>query len=1024
MDQRPKPRKRTQDAVHRIPNNQPPLLSKHPAIGMISEFCLKILKECSKSDRKSELSGLMPNKQDAQSLSQQLMIISKGFSIYAKVNPVGCEKMLPELFKTVFSILEVDNSDILTACTNCLSELITNGISDTIIQQKLEQIFKSNKELLCLDIIINTVENGFKFRYQVAWSYVLEISKSLFQRLHRSSETLLINLVKIVDDIRMNPSFKLKEEADQTLGVAIANMGPHSFLNVLPLNLENPENNNNNNIGRAWLLPLLKDYISNTKLEYFFQELIPLADRLGKKSLEFQDQDMMVGAKVYDTLMHQVWALLPGFCNLPTDLSQTFTKVTAELFSNVMYQKPEFRPIIVHALKNLVEKNKAILDSEEDDDELFKKFNINKMIAKHNIDHMKKYSANYLAVFFNIFSQTLPAHRVYLLNVIKVYLEISPAKEISITFGKVMNLLKQSLSDQQPPETNNTNNQNSPPPMSHTMLDLLIAMTPHLDVNSIKQLYEVIITLLSNENSTLQKKAYKELNKITECENGKIVILQNIEDLQDQLLNAIMVSNPASKKDRLLMLSNTIKLLPNSDLHMIPGVLSEVILCTKEINEKARINAYELLIVMGNKMKEGGNIIMSKISDADPTSPNMSASINEFVFGMVVAGLAANTPHMISATIASLSRLIFEFKEDLDKQSLHELMDTMDNFISSKNREIVKAVLGFVKVIVVSLDVEYLNSHLSQIIPGILIWSNEHKNHFKSKVRHIFERLLRRFEYETIEKYVSESDKKFLVNIRKTKERNKRKKNTKLNMEFDSDLEDNSSNEEGEGEEEENLNDKKPSSNKNFEKKLTIENWIKEDEDTPIDFLDRGIMSKVIGTNPITKNKSKRDILSSFKESRDGRLMIKESDEESLKDFNDSEDVIMQEAENNYLEAQRSSDGFTRGQNNKIKFNKGNNKNKNNNNDDDDDNDIMELDGIESIDAITSRRKKTKPKRKNDVVIIGKEYKAKKAGGDIKKKGKPDPYEYIPLTSVYKKKGQKGPKFVITRNTKKSTKKF
>ncbi|CAG8488678.1 9315_t:CDS:2 [Diversispora eburnea] len=900
MDQRSKPRKRTQDAVHRISNNQPPLVSKHPAIGMISEFCLRILKECSKSDQKSKLSELI--KQDVQSLPQQLMIISKGFPIYAKVNPVGCEKMLPELFKTVFSILEVDNSEILIACTNCLSELIINGISDTIIQQKLEQMSESNKELLCLDIIIKTVEDGFKFRYQVAWFYVLEISKSLFQRLHRSSETLLINLVKIVDDIRMNPSFKLKEEADQTLGIAIANM--------------------------AWLLPLLKDHISNTKLEYFFQELIPLADRLGKKSLEYQDQNMMIGAKVYDTLMHQVWALLPGFCNLPIDLSQTFTKVTAELFSNVMYQKPEFRSIIVHALKNLVEKNITILNSEEDDEELFKKYNINKMIAKHNIDHMKKYSANYLAVFFNIFSQTLPAHRVYLLNVIKVYLDISPAKEISITFGKVMNLLKQSLSDQLQSTETNTNNQNSPPPMSYTMLDLLIAMTPHLDVNSIKQLYEVIITLLSSENSTLQKKAYKELNKIVECENGKIVILQNIEDLQDQLLNTIMASNSASKKDRLLMLSNTIKLLPNSDLHMIPEVLSEVILCTKEVNEKARINAYELLIVMGNKMKEGGNINMNKISDANPESPNMIASINEFIFGMVVAGLAASTPHMISATIASLSRLIFEFKDDLDKQNLHELIDTMDNFVNSKNREIVKAVLGFVKVIVVSLDVDFLNLHLSQIIPGILIWSNEHKNHFKSKVRHIFERLLRRFEYEMIEKHVSESDKKFL-----------------------------------------------------------------EDEDTPIDFLDKGIMSKVIGTNPITKNKSKRDILSSFKESRDGRLMIKESDEESLKDFNDSEDVIMQEAENNHLEAQRSSDGFTR-------------------------------DGIESIDAITSRRKKNKPKRKNDVVIIGKEYKAKKAGGDIKKKGKPDPYEYIPLTSVYKKKGQRGTKFVITRNVKKSTKKF
>lgn len=28
----------------------------------------------------------------------------------------------------------------------------------------------------------------------------------------------------------------------------------------------------------------------------------------------------------------------------------------------------------------------------------------------------------------------------------------------------------------------------------------------------------------------------------------------------------------------------------------------------------------------------------------------------------------------------------------------------------------------------------------------------------------------------------------------------------------------------------------------------------------------------------------------------------------------------------------------------------------------------------------------------------GSEYRARKAGGDIKKKGKPDPYAYVPLT--------------------------
>jgi hypothetical protein len=39
----------------------------------------------------------------------------------------------------------------------------------------------------------------------------------------------------------------------------------------------------------------------------------------------------------------------------------------------------------------------------------------------------------------------------------------------------------------------------------------------------------------------------------------------------------------------------------------------------------------------------------------------VKADLNEF-FNMVVAGLAGRTPHMISATVTGLSRLLFEFK--------------------------------------------------------------------------------------------------------------------------------------------------------------------------------------------------------------------------------------------------------------------------------------------------------------------------------------------------------------------------
>ncbi|RUS18454.1 armadillo-type protein [Endogone sp. FLAS-F59071] len=143
---------------------------------------------------------------------------------------------------------------------------------------------------------------------------------------------------------------------------------------------------------------------------------------------------------------------------------------------------------------------------------------------------------------------------------------------------------------------------------------------------------------------------------------------------------------------------------------------------------------------------------------------------------MVTAGLAGSTPHMISATITSLSRLLFEFKAFLNPSLVSDLLKTMQMFVESSNREIVKSALGFVKVATVSLEPELLQPHLSQIVQGILTWSHEHKSHFKAKVRHIFERLIRKFGYEQIEAHVPEADKKLLVNIKKRRERAKRKK--------------------------------------------------------------------------------------------------------------------------------------------------------------------------------------------------------------------------------------------------------
>ncbi len=60
------------------------------------------------------------------------------------------------------------------------------------------------------------------------------------------------------------------------------------------------------------------------------------------------------------------------------------------------------------------------------------------------------------------------------------------------------------------------------------------------------------------------------------------------------------------------------------------------------------------------------------------------------LFQMIVAGLAGTTPHMISATVSCISRVIFEFKEEFSQHLLDQTTAMLLLLLSSPSREVNK----------------------------------------------------------------------------------------------------------------------------------------------------------------------------------------------------------------------------------------------------------------------------------------------------------------------------------------------
>jgi ribosomal RNA-processing protein 12 len=890
---------------------------------------------------------LKPAAVDERLLPTWLLIVGKAFPSYAKyvwkkkvqqkiinvfirLDAAQCASNVSVVFSLIFNDFQQD-SRCHRQIANCLSTLIEYCITDDLIEQA------SAGEANGLTEMINLLEAGLGVHYQSAWVHVMTVQQAMFNKLNHYAAPLMNNCLALLGELRLSPSEAYKEQLDKTLGVAISTMGPEFFLQILPLNLEAPTSSSH--VGRAFLLPLLKTYTTNTTLSYFVNVLIPLGDRLAQKGEAAAARELEMQAKVYETLVNQIWSLAPGFCDLPVDLTRAFNDTVAERFSSLLYTQPDLRPTIAQALQLLIEKNQALAKSSADDSHLMRAYGLTKAQASANLAFMSKFAVNYLAVFFNVFSQIAPMFRGFMAEVIKAYLTVTTAEDINVTFKKVLAMLSQAL------ESNEvvSNDPALPPPMSHTMLDLAIIMIPFLDTESAELLYNGTLTsLLSKENDpTLQKKGYKVLNHLMSCPNGRVVVSKNIQELQNHLLEATATCTPSAKKDRIKTLNEVVALLPTSDLHFIPAILSEVVLASKDHNEKTRNFAFDLLVSMGNKMKAGGIVQSSRLEGFDASTPDTPATLGEY-FTMVTAGLAGTTAHMIGATVGALSRIFFEFKEELPVEITSELLQTINLLAASNNREIVKAAVGYVKVCIAVLDIGILQPQLNNIVRSLLKCQSQHRSHFKVKIRHLFERLIRRFDYETIAALVPEDDKKMIVNIQKRRLRAKRRKNATAGSEdededevsaraaakkgafqdayeevlygSESEIDDDDSEDEtlkavSVALKQKNGNKKKP--------QTTTNAFIREDgEDGPLDFLDRSALGRISSSKPMQRKvKSNKG---AFAEGDDGRLVINEPTAQQ-----EAEEEEAEQTEDYYMQHITNPDGFVRDKRNRIKFKKG-----------------------------------------------------------------------------------------------------
>ncbi|RVE49136.1 hypothetical protein evm_006257 [Chilo suppressalis] len=948
------------------------------------------------------LSARRPRADDHQQVLAWATVQQQGYCCLASLDLNLCIPNLPSFVSICVTELWLsDVADINSAATNALKAVLLDCVKPAIDSEDYPR-HKPHVEA-----IFKAIGSGLDNPFTQAIKHIILTIAVCFEIGSENVKALLAPLLKKLNDRRESNNFHNNKEVEYATGCAIKSLGPEFVLKIIPLRDE-PESIN---LERSWLLPVLKEKIVNSHLKFFATEILEMATFCRKKSRELTVAKDMPGSHTYELLCNQFWALLPSFCNSPTDIKDNF-KAVARVLGNVLKDNPEFRLSVMQALRKLIT---CSTDNEEDTQEL------------------ARFAKNYLPILLNIYmspakGSSAVGQRLAALETIQVYLTISDQSLRE-------ELFKNSLQQLETSKDNHFQRE--------SILDIIRLLVLYQSSENITNLFDQWViplceTVLENpkqlkkarkekqksqameedkpeddKQDTKKELRYKERAKLLEMEhkkayrileelfksdrdNCKEFLAANQKKIKKLLMTSLNKAADSSKAARLRCIEHLIRSSPNltAESKLLRGAIAESVVCTRDINSKCRQCAFNVITCVGEVLK------------------TQKLGMQGFV-EMLVSGLSAPLPRIVSATLRALASAMFNFSEDLGLETVQGLLEKVAEQMLSGNREIVAAALSFLKVYTKVLPTEVLAGSLPVIFNTLSSMSDDCKRHSRLEIGYFLTRMLRKYGADTIEKLIPSSDEvmlRRLRNLRKMENRKKRLKEGQREQSDDSDadtsirgtsktLEEILQDSDSEMEYLDDEEDQRPRAKAKKPKTTKNQAWIQDDPENIVDLADVSASRKITATDPTKKTKAlemqqkKKD--GGFKTAPDGRLIIAD---DGSGDDDDEEPRPSGDVDSD------TDDTDDEGASSKpSKLLKPGSKRR--------------YDDILSIKSGRTNRSKASTVTVNSkykaggkgihrplgsaasvASTAGTEYRSKKSKGDVKKKGKHDPYAYLPLS--------------------------
>ena len=202
------------------------------------------------------------------------------------------------------------------------------------------------------------------------------------------------------------------------------------------------------------------------------------------------------------------------------------------------------------------------------------------------------------------------------------------------------------------------------------LLTLLSSILPGITASDATAVYRTTKAIIGT--GKCGKKAFRVLASLLGS-HPSTVLEAGPEDVVKVITETLMSCDVGSRLERLKSLRQVLETLDNKrHPDVIPGSVGEVLLCLKDSNGKVRDEAY-------------GCLAAAFDARGDP---------RDFVH-IVLGAVAARTPHMRSAAVMALSRVVFDRRDcEITRSMVGEVLGVVCVLFREKAREVIKSAVG------------------------------------------------------------------------------------------------------------------------------------------------------------------------------------------------------------------------------------------------------------------------------------------------------------------------------------------